>query len=210
MYGLVPTQSTAIPRPPSAARDTVLLVTSGSPRPLHSSFYGDYASNTTSANWYSVVAGEVTPTDLAAELLWNLRGINVRSLARSFRVAPRPVEREVAKLNSMRNAEAGWDGYRAVQPDVRTIDLAIRFLRRLSRTGIASPAATMSSSGKAALFDANDRYYLDAEFEPNGQVSWLFQPAGGKETEGEERFDGEVLPQRLLGLLRSASDESMS
>jgi hypothetical protein len=203
MYGLVPTQSAAAPRPPSAA-------TSGSRRPLHSSFYGDYASNTTSGNWYSVLAGEVPLTDLAAELLWNLRGINVRSLARSFRVAPRPVEREVAKLNSMRNAEAGWDGYRAVQPDVRTIELAIRFLRRLSRAGIASPAATMSSSGKAALFDANDRYYLDVEFGPDGQVSWLFQPAGGKETEGEERFDGEALPQRLLALLRSASDECMS
>jgi hypothetical protein len=203
MYGDVSTQSAAAPRPPSAA-------TSGLRRPLHFSFYGDYASNTTSGNWYSVVAGEVPPTDLAAELLWNLRGINLRSLARSFRVAPRPVEREVAKLNSMRNAEAGWDGYRAVQPDVRTIGLAIRFLRRLSRAGIASPAATMSSSGKAALFDANDRYYLDVEFEPAGQVSWLFQPAGGKETEGEERFDGEALPQRLLALLRSASDECMS
>jgi hypothetical protein len=207
MPGLVPTQSTASPRPPSAARDGV---TSGSFRPAHFSFFNDYVSNTTSANWYSLVAGEVTPTDLAAELLWNFRGISVRSLARSFRVALRPVEREVAKLNSMRNAEAGWDGYRAVEPDVRTIELAIRFLRRLSRAGIASPAATMSSSGKAALFDANDRYYLDAEFEPDGRVSWLFQPAGGKETEGEERFDGEVLPQRLLALLRSASDERMS
>jgi hypothetical protein len=209
MYGLVPTQPTATPHPSSAARDRVLLTAAGSRGPVHSSFYGDYVSNT-SANWYSVVAGGVTPTDLAAELLWNLRGINVRSLARSFRVALRPVEREVAKLNSMRNAEAGWDGYRAAQPDVRTIELAIRFLRRLSRVGIASPAATMSSSGKAALFDANDRYYLDAEFEPDGQVSWLFQPAGGKETEGEERFDGEALPQRLLTLLRSASDECMS
>jgi hypothetical protein len=209
MYGPFPTQSTVTPRPPSAARDTVLLATSGF-RPVQSSFYGDYVSNTTFANWYSVVTGEVAPTDLAAELLWNLRGINIRSLARSFRVALRPVEHEVAKLNSMRNAEAGWDGYRAVQPDVRTIELAIKFLRRLSRVGIASPAATMSSSGKAALFDANDRYYLDAEFEPDGQVSWLFQLAGGKETEGEERFDGEVLPQRLLALLRSASDECMS
>jgi hypothetical protein len=194
MYGLGPTQSTTTrPR-----------------RAVQPSFYGNYMSNTTCANWYAVVAGEIAPTDLAAELSWKLRGINIRSLARSFRVALRPVEREVAKLNSMRNAEAGWDGYRAVQPDVRTIDLAIRFLRRLSRVGIASPAATMSSSGKAALFDANDRYYLDAEFEPDGRVSWLFQPAGGKETEGEERFDGEVLPQRLLALLRSASDECMS
>src|SRR5438046_3245280 len=110
MYGLAPTQSTTTPRPLSAARDMVLRATSGPRRPAQPSFYGDYMSNTASANWYAVVAGEIAPTDLAAELSWKLRGINIRSLARSFRVALRPVEREVAKLNSMRNAEPGWDG----------------------------------------------------------------------------------------------------
>src|SRR5262249_32428298 len=102
MYGLGPTQSTTTPPPLSAVRDMVLLrVTSGPRRAVQPSFYGNYMSNITSANWYAVVAGEIAPTDLAAELSWKLRGINIRSLARSFRVALRPVEREVAKLNSM-------------------------------------------------------------------------------------------------------------
>jgi hypothetical protein len=168
---------------------------------------GDECSSGFIAGLYAIFIGEAAPTDLAAELIWNRRGYNFRSLARSFRIPRRALEREIAKLSSMRSAEPGWDGYHAQKPNTRTIDLAINFLRQLSRTDIALPAATISSSGNAALFDSNEKYYLDVEFEPNDRIGWLVQLRGGREIEDDEPFSGDALPSRLTALLRSACND---
>jgi hypothetical protein len=107
----------------------------------------------------------------------------------------------------MRHAAEGWDGYQARKPNVRTIDLAIKFLIQFSKLDVALPTATVSPSGNAALFDSNQIYYLDIEFEPGDRAGWLLQLQGGPEIEDEEGFDGRFLPSRLVALLRSVSND---
>jgi hypothetical protein len=155
------------------------------------------------AGTYTIFVGHVAPTDLASELDWLRRGYYLRTLARSFLVPQRALVREVAKLNAMRHAEEGWDGYRAQRPNTRTIERAISFLRQLAKAEIPLPAATVSSSGNAALFDSKENYYLDVEFEPNDRVGWLMHLRGGQEIEDDEPYDGSALPSRLTALLRS-------
>jgi hypothetical protein len=159
------------------------------------------------AGVYAILVGQHAPTDLAGELQWQQRGHNLRRLIRSYQVPQRSLEAEIAKLNSMRHAAEGWDGYQARKPNVRTIDLAIKFLIQFSKLDVALPTATVSPSGNAALFDSNQIYYLDIEFEPGDRAGWLLQLQGGPEIEDEEGFDGRFLPSRLVALLRSVSND---
>jgi hypothetical protein len=172
----------------------------------YSVFSADTSSGTI-AGVYAIFLGQFAPTDLVSELIWSRRGYNLKTLARSFLIPRRALMPEIAKLNSMRHADAGWDGYRAQKPNARTIDFAISFLRQLSKTEIPLPAATVSSSGNAALFDSNENYYLDIEFEPDRRIGWLVQLRGGKELEDYEPFDEGALPPHLTALLRSAYND---
>jgi hypothetical protein len=207
MTSVSPTVFGGRPRPMDANADSSRSQSAGEPAARSYWVIEDESSSGFIAGVYAIFIGEAAPTDLAAELIWNRRGYNFRSLARSFRIPRRVLEREIAKLNSMRSAKPGWDGYRAQKPNTRTIDLAINFLRQLSKTDIPLPAATISSSGNASLFDSNENYYLDVEFEPNDHIGWLVQLHGGREIEDDEPFSGDALPPRLTALLRSACND---
>ena len=159
------------------------------------------------AGMYAILVGQYAPTDLAGELKWQRQGYNLRRLIRSYQFPQRSLEAEIAKLNGMRLSTEGWDGYHARKPNARTIELAIEFLIQFSKLDVPLPAATVSPSGNAALFDSNQIYYLDIEFEPGDRAGWLLQLRGGPEIEDDERFDGHFLPSRLITLLRSVSND---
>lgn len=112
--------------------------------------------------------------------------------------------RQAARLEEMRGAEPGWDGYSAARPIERTIDRAKTLLELLVDTRLPMPVATMSSSGHAGLFIRRDGLYFDLEILPDGRIEWLLQLPGGPEIEDREPFDEWRLPRRLADLLDEA------
>ena len=108
----------------------------------------------------------------------------------------------------MRDALPGWDGYNAQRPNGVTIDAAAEMLRWMTEAGLPIPSATMSPNGNACLFIDGHGVYADIEFHPDRCVTWLLQLPGGPEIEGEERFDGESKPWRLLAILSHAPGQT--
>lgn len=111
-------------------------------------------------------------------------------------------EREIARLEDMRGADAGWDGYAAKRPEETSIDLAAELLRFLADKGAPIPVATMSPNGNASLFMSHAGAYADIELHSDNNVSWLLQLPGGPEIEDSETFDGTYRSLRLIEIMK--------
>ncbi len=110
---------------------------------------------------------------------------------------------QIDRLESMRGAGAGWDGYRAAPPAEGTLDHAKELLLLFADHGLPIPTASVSSTGNAALL-RNDSTYLDLELHENNTISWLVQLPHGPEVEGEEYFDGTRRSLRIVDILKHA------
>jgi hypothetical protein len=111
---------------------------------------------------------------------------------------------EIQRLEAMRDAQPGWDGYNAQAPKGGTIDAAAEMLRLLAETHLPIPTAMTSPEGNASLFIDAQGVYADIEFHADQIVTWLLQLSGGPEIEGAERFDDQIRPSRLLTILSHA------
>ncbi len=110
---------------------------------------------------------------------------------------------QIERLDTMRSAGTGWDGYCAAPPVVATLDRAKDLLLLFADRGLPIPTASVSSTGNAALF-RNDSTYLDLEIHENDTISWLVQLPQGPEVEGEEYFDGTRRSLRIVDILKYA------
>ena len=108
---------------------------------------------------------------------------------------------QMERLESMRGAGAGWDGYRAAPPAEVTLDHAKELLLLFADQGLPIPTASVSSTGNAALL-RSDGTYLDLEIHENNTISWLVQLPHGPEVEGEEYFDGTRRSLRIINILK--------
>ena len=114
-------------------------------------------------------------------------------------------EHQITRLESMRHAADGWDGYKASTPVQTTINLAAELLRQFADCGLPIPTATMSPSGNAALFSCAPGVYLDIELHADNSVSWLLQLPSGPEVEAQEPFDGTHQGLRVVEILKHAA-----
>jgi len=148
----------------------------------------------------SVLSQYQSDTDCAGPLR-----SRIAALRRQITFLRRDVaEKEIERLESMRDALPGWDGYNAQAPNSLTIDAAAEALRFLAQTGLPIPIATMSPNGNACLFIDAQGVYADIEFHADRRVTWLLQLPGGPEIEDIERVDEASMPSRLLAILSHA------
>lgn len=139
-------------------------------------------------------------TDVAGDLH------SVSARARHMVISGRrdQADREIARLEAMRGAKQGWDGYRAAAPNPVTIGLASLLLRQFADTGLPIPVSTMSPVGNAALFTHACGVYLDIEFHQDQTVSWLLQLPAGPEIESREPYGEQHQALRLIDILKHA------
>ena len=137
-------------------------------------------------------------TDAAGELL------SYNTHIRRLRISVRrdQAERQISRLDAMRNEKAGWDGCDAAAPNLATIDLASALLRQFAEIGLPIPVATMSPSGNAALFSNEGGAYADIELHVGNVVSWLIQLPSGPEIEDREPYCGQGDNLLLIDYLR--------
>lgn len=154
---------------------------------------GDYADELVALSGYGR-----NVTDVAGEL--HSRIARIRRKAISYRRDQ--ADREIARLEAMRDAKEGWDGYCAAPPIASTISLASELLRQFADSGLPIPTATMSPSGNAALFNHFQGIYFDIELHADNSISWLLQLSSGPEIESTEPYDGQPSALRVLNILK--------
>lgn len=164
---------------------------------------------TTVSRW--VTSGDyaddlVRLSGVSANVTDSVAGLNSvdATIKRQFFIAHlQQMQVQVERLESMRGAEAGWDGYKAAPPIEKTLDHAQELLLLFAEQGLSIPIASVSSNGNATLV-RNDGTYLDLEVHEKNMISWLVQLPNGPEIEGEEYFDGTGRHLRITNILKHA------
>lgn len=114
------------------------------------------------------------------------------------------VDRQVARLNAVRDLDWGWAGPGSSPPDKKSLDAAVEMIRRIGQLPLPVPMASVSSDGNAGLYWSDTKLYADLEMLSDGRVGYLLQLNGREPVDAEEELPDWGLPPTIAVALASA------
>lgn len=109
----------------------------------------------------------------------------------------------LARIRSLLDLEAGWDGYAAKVPAEAAIDEAEQFSSNvLPAEGFQLPTVTAAADGEVNFSWKNALGYIDLGFYGDGSYSYYAKTAVGQEFMSDESSLTEHLPEQVLKIIR--------
>lgn len=111
------------------------------------------------------------------------------------------IEERIGQLRGWSLLSSNWDGEGSPQPNAKSIETAVRFIRLIGSTALNLPEPMLFSSGRAGLYWDDAGVYADLEFLDDEKVSYYIETSDQGKHKGVASFNSEQIPAVFKALL---------